>query len=83
MTPRRYQNAKCYQLDAYAAAEVSQFNLRNRSASIRGERRTGGGGGGGGGGSGGNGGGGPGTGGGGKRLGRVDDIRGPECKSCQ
>lgn len=36
-----------------------------------------------GGGGGGGGGGGPGTGGGGgKKLGSVDDIRGPECKSC-
>lgn len=36
-----------------------------------------------GGGSGRGGGGGPGTGGGGgKKLGSVDDIRGPECKSC-
>lgn len=34
-------------------------------------------------GGGGGGGGGPGTGGGGgKKLGSVDDIRGPECKSC-
>lgn len=73
-------------MDAYAAAEASPFNVRNRSAGIRGGPGRYGAGGGSGGGSGGGGGGGPGTGGGGtgpgKKLGRVDDIRGPECKSC-
>ncbi|CAF9930904.1 MAG: hypothetical protein HETSPECPRED_007742 [Heterodermia speciosa] len=72
-----------FSLDAYAAAEASQFNVNNRSA---GERRGGSsrGYGGSGGGTGGGGGSGPGSGGsGGKKLGRVDDIRGPECKSCQ
>lgn len=65
------------QLDAYAAGEASSFNIRNRSAGVRGIPRYGGG-------SGGEGGsgGGPGSGGGGRKLGRVDDIRGPECKSC-
>lgn len=70
------------QLDAYSAAEASPFNVNNRSAGMSrsGPSRGYGGGGGGGG----NGGSGPGSGGsGGKKLGRVDDIRGPECKSCQ
>lgn len=66
-------------LDAYAAAEVSPFNVNSRNAArAGGSVRYGGG-------SGGGGGGGPGTGGGGgggKKLGSVDDIRGPECKSC-
>lgn len=77
------------QLDAYAAAEVSPFNVNNRTAARNGGSiRYGGGSGSGsgngrGGGGGGGGGGGPGTGGGGgKKLGSVDDIRGPECKSC-
>ena len=66
------------QLDPYAAAEQSPFNIRNRSnAAPRAGPRAGGGGGGGGGGHGGGGGGGS-----GKKLGTVDDIRGPECKSC-
>ena len=70
------------QLDAYAAAENSQFNLRNRQRSSAGNRAPprSGASGGGGGGAGGSGGGGPG--GGGRKLGMVDDIRGPECKSC-
>ncbi|KAI9870697.1 MAG: hypothetical protein M1830_003909, partial [Pleopsidium flavum] len=68
-------------LDAYAAAEASPFNLKNRAAGRNTSSRGFGGYGGGGGGPGG---GGPGSGGGGgKKLGRVDDIRGPECKSCQ
>ncbi|KAA6408277.1 MAG: Deoxyribose-phosphate aldolase [Lasallia pustulata] len=70
-----------FSLDAYAAAEVSPFNVENRKASRAG--LGGGGWGGSGGGGGGYGGGGPGSGGGaGKKTGRVDDIRGPECKSC-
>ncbi|KAK5253374.1 hypothetical protein LTR16_005148, partial [Cryomyces antarcticus] len=72
------------QLDPYAAAEASPFNTKNRSASRSGApRKLGWGsfGGGSGGGSGGSGPGGPGS--GGRKLGRVDDIRGPECKSCQ
>ena len=65
------------QLDPYAAAEQSPFSIRNRSIPApRAGPRTGGGGGGGGGHGGGGGGG------GGKKLGTVDDIRGPECKSC-
>lgn len=68
-----------FSLDAYAAAEQSPFNIRNRNRSTAGVRagpRSGGsGGGGGGGGSGGGGG-------GGRKVGTVDDIRGPECKSC-
>ncbi|KAL8746916.1 MAG: hypothetical protein Q9184_007681, partial [Pyrenodesmia sp. 2 TL-2023] len=66
--------------DAYAAAENSPFNIRNRHT-----RRTGGGyvnwrGTNGSGGSGGSGGGGDGGsgGGGGRKIGRVDDVRGPE-----
>ncbi|MCJ1274537.1 hypothetical protein MMC21_002333 [Puttea exsequens] len=66
-----------FSLDAYSAAEQSPYNIRNRNrpSSVRAVPGSGGGGGGGGG-SGGSGGG------GGKRLGTVDDIRGPECKSC-
>ncbi|TKA76015.1 hypothetical protein B0A49_02925 [Cryomyces minteri] len=73
-----------FSLDPYAAAEASPFNTKNRSASRSGApRKLGWGslGGGSGGGSGGSGPGGPGS--GGRKLGRVDDIRGPECKSCQ
>ncbi|MCJ1239101.1 hypothetical protein MMC14_007094, partial [Varicellaria rhodocarpa] len=70
-------------LDPYAAGRVSAYNINNRE---RDGTRTGrgffGGGGGGGGGSGGGGGPGSGPGSGGRKLGRVDDIRGPECKSC-
>ncbi|KAI9822202.1 MAG: hypothetical protein M1826_000511 [Phylliscum demangeonii] len=86
-----------FSLDAYAAAEGSAFNVRHGAVSRgRGGRGWGGGGRGGGGGSGphhggggdggGRGGGGAGGGGrrsGGKRLGTVDDVRGPECRSCQ
>lgn len=56
--------------------------MNNRNAArTGGSIRFGGGSGRGGGGGGGSGG--PGTGGGGgKKLGSVDDIRGPECKSC-
>ncbi|KAL2037957.1 hypothetical protein N7G274_009432 [Stereocaulon virgatum] len=67
-----------FSLDAYAAAEQSSYNIRNRNRSNpvpRSGPRPGGGGGG-------SGGGGGGGGGGGKKLGTVDDIRGPECKSC-
>ncbi|MCJ1460503.1 hypothetical protein MMC28_010885 [Mycoblastus sanguinarius] len=65
-----------FSLDAYAAAEQSSFSIMNRRRSTAGSgpRSGGGGSGGGGGGSGGN---------GGKKLGTVDDIRGPECKTCQ
>ncbi|EGD86193.1 hypothetical protein H112_07123 [Trichophyton rubrum D6] len=67
----------------YAAAEASQFNIKNPSNRDprnrnRGIGRGGGGGGGGGYDRRGGGGGGP-----SKRIGRVDDVRGPECKSCQ
>ncbi|KAL2054172.1 hypothetical protein ABVK25_005711 [Lepraria finkii] len=70
-----------FSLDAYAAAEQSPYNIRNRNRptpALRAGPRSGGGGGGGGGRRRGSGGGG----GGGKKLGTVDDIRGPECKSC-
>ena len=63
---------------------MSAYNINNREQD---GTRTGrgffGGGGGGGSSSGGGGGGpGPGSGGGGRKLGLVDDIRGPECNSC-
>jgi hypothetical protein len=72
------------QLDAYAAGQSSAYNIHNR---VKDGTRTGKGffGGGGGGGGGGSGGGGPGPGsggGGGRKLGTVDQIRAPECKSC-
>jgi len=59
------------QLDAWASAESSPFSLGNNSRLQGGSNNNGGGGGGSGGGGGG--------GGGGKKLGRVDDVRGPEC----
>ncbi|EGE00785.1 hypothetical protein TESG_08078 [Trichophyton tonsurans CBS 112818] len=65
----------------YAAAEASQFNIKNPSSRDPINRNRGigrGGGGGGGYDRRGGGGGGP-----SKRIGRVDDVRGPECKSCQ
>ncbi|KZF19285.1 hypothetical protein L228DRAFT_271527 [Xylona heveae TC161] len=69
-----------FSFDAYAAAESSSFNIRRRSPGSGASIRRGWGGGGGGSG----GGGGPGSGGGGgRRLGTVDDIRGPECQSCK
>lgn len=66
------------QFEPYASAEASPFNQAKRSP---GKRPGWGGYGGGQGGGGGGGGPGPGSG-PGKKLGRVDDIRGPECKSC-
>ncbi|ETN45799.1 uncharacterized protein HMPREF1541_09632 [Cyphellophora europaea CBS 101466] len=83
-----------FSLDAYAAAQNSQFNTVGRPNAYQerarwgGVNRAGNGGSGGGGsgwGSGGNNDGrGPGGGGGpARRLGRVDDVRGPECGSCQ
>jgi uncharacterized membrane protein YgcG len=75
-------NLTSRQLDSYAAAERSSFNINNstnryttRSRWGTSSSSGGGGGGGGGGGSG------PGT--GPRRLGRVDDVRGPECGSCR
>ncbi|QKX63941.1 uncharacterized protein TRUGW13939_11113 [Talaromyces rugulosus] len=73
-----------FALDSYAAAQGSQFNIsashNNPNTRPRwGGRSTGGGGGGGGGGGWGPGGGGN----GGRKIGQVDDVRGPECKSCQ
>ncbi|EQL36611.1 hypothetical protein BDFG_01980 [Blastomyces dermatitidis ATCC 26199] len=81
-----------FALNASSAARSSQFNIQNIDntqihRSRWGSSRGGGGGGGGGGGPGGPGGGPgkrPGGGGGGgptRRIGRVDDIRGPECGS--
>ncbi|CRG82917.1 hypothetical protein PISL3812_00264 [Talaromyces islandicus] len=73
------------QLDSYAAAESSQFNISaphnnpNNRPRWGGSSNRGTGGGGGGGGGWGPGGGGS----GGRKIGRVDDVRGPECKSCQ
>ena len=65
-------------LDAYAAGLVSAYNVNNR---VKDGTRTGKGFFGGGG----SGGGGPGPGSGrpgGRKLGKVDDVRGAECKSC-
>ncbi|KAJ6264163.1 hypothetical protein Dda_0305 [Drechslerella dactyloides] len=77
-------NAK--QFDPYASAEASSFATQNNAAmqgTSRGNGSTGFGGssrqdprGGNGGGSGG------GSGGGGRRLGTIDQVRGPECGSC-
>jgi len=65
-------------LDAHAAAEQSSFATRDGLGNLNDNN----GGGGGGGGSGGGGGGGPGGKPLGRRLGTVDQVRGPECKSC-
>ncbi|CEJ57205.1 hypothetical protein PMG11_05906 [Penicillium brasilianum] len=67
-----------FSFDSYASAQGSQFNLRNRntasgSSSEWGARTSSSG-------SNVNRGG---AGGGGPRIGRVDDVRGPECKSCR
>ncbi|KAJ9202959.1 hypothetical protein DTO166G4_5724 [Paecilomyces variotii] len=65
-----------FSLDPLKAAEESKFNIRRSGNSYNNRPRWGGS-------SGGGGPGGPGGGGGGpRRIGRVDDIRGPECKSC-
>ncbi|KAB8077131.1 hypothetical protein BDV29DRAFT_67994 [Aspergillus leporis] len=69
-----------FSLDPYTAAQNSQFNITRPENNSNTRPRWGGGGGsgaGGGGGGGGPGGFGP------RRIGRVDDIRGPECKSCR
>ena len=82
-----------FSLDPYTAAQNSSFNTRGRGNAYQERARWGGvnriGGGGGSGGSGGSdsrggGGGGAGFGGGGsgRRMGTVDDVRGPECGSC-
>ncbi|KAH8703757.1 hypothetical protein BGW36DRAFT_369944 [Talaromyces proteolyticus] len=72
-----------FAFDSYGAAESSQFNIAASHNDPNTRSRWGGSGGSGGGKPGGGGGGGDSGPGGGKRLGRVDDIRGPECKSCQ
>lgn len=72
------------QLDSYGAAQASQFNVaRPRSTPRQSPGASWWGGFGSGGGGGGPGGPGPGSGGPRRRIGRVDDIRGPECRSCQ
>ncbi|GFN17349.1 hypothetical protein AtubIFM56815_004646 [Aspergillus tubingensis] len=68
-----------FSLDPYTAAQNSRFNVTQSGKTPNTRARWGSGGGGGGGSWGPGGGGG---GGGGPRIGRVDDIRGPECKSC-
>ncbi|RJE24840.1 hypothetical protein PHISCL_02794 [Aspergillus sclerotialis] len=76
-----------FSFDPYNAAKYSQFNVGHPGNYTNTRPRWGssGLGGGGGGPSGGGGGGGGGSGGGpwNRRVGRVDDIRGPECGSCQ
>lgn len=82
-----------FSLDPYNAAQNSQFNVIGRPNSYQdrsrwgGVNRTGNGSSGGSGGGGGWGSGsdrrGPGGGGPSRRLGTVDDVRGPECGSCQ
>ncbi|KAJ5819842.1 hypothetical protein N7474_005433 [Penicillium riverlandense] len=77
-----------FSLDPYAAAQNSQFNIHRPRTSATPRSRWGGGSssssfwGPGGGGGGGGGGSGPGSG-PGRRIGRVDDVRGPECGSCR
>ncbi|OJJ34184.1 hypothetical protein ASPWEDRAFT_42107 [Aspergillus wentii DTO 134E9] len=66
-----------FQLDPYAAAQNSQFNISNPGNRSSARPRWGGGSSGSGGGGGGGGGFGP------RRVGRVDDVRGPECGSCR
>ncbi|KAB8236852.1 putative RNA methyltransferase-domain-containing protein [Aspergillus alliaceus] len=67
-----------FSFDAYTAAQNSKFNINRFENHPNTRPRWGGSGGSG---SGGSGGGGPGGGFGPRRIGRVDDIRGPECKS--
>ena len=75
-----------FSLDPYTAAQNSNFNTRGRPNAYQERSRWGssnrlgggGGGGGGAGGGGGNGGGGPAP----RRMGGIDDVRGPECGSC-
>ncbi|KAJ5162150.1 hypothetical protein N7492_007542 [Penicillium capsulatum] len=71
-----------FSLDPYTAAQNSQFNIYRPKNSGGPRSRWGGSSGSYGPGGGGGGGGGPGSG-PGRRIGRVDDVRGPECKSCQ
>ncbi|PWY66311.1 hypothetical protein BO83DRAFT_381192 [Aspergillus eucalypticola CBS 122712] len=71
-----------FSLDPYTAAQNSRFNVTQSGKTPNTRARWGSGGGGGGGSWGPGGGGGGGPGGPGRRIGRVDDIRGPECKSC-
>ncbi|PYI17085.1 hypothetical protein BO86DRAFT_388343 [Aspergillus japonicus CBS 114.51] len=75
-----------FSLDPYAAAQNSQFNIHRKGNPSGPTSRWGlFGGGGSGGPGGGGGGGGPGGGPRGfgpRKIGRVDDVRGPECKSC-
>ncbi|KAJ9608080.1 hypothetical protein H2200_007068 [Cladophialophora chaetospira] len=75
-----------FSLDPYTAAQNSQFNTRGRPNVYQERPRWGGNsgrvGGGGGRGSGAGGGGGFGGGGSGRRMGGIDDVRGPECGSC-
>ncbi|PYH98771.1 deoxyribose-phosphate aldolase [Aspergillus ellipticus CBS 707.79] len=66
--------------DSYAAAQNSRFNIHRSGKNPNASARWGGGGGSWGPGGGGGGPGGPG---GERRIGRVDDVRGPECKSCE
>ncbi|KAE8378550.1 hypothetical protein BDV26DRAFT_261360 [Aspergillus bertholletiae] len=70
-----------FSFDPYTAAQNSQFNV-TRPQNHPNTRPRWGGSGGSGGDGGGGGGGGPG-GFGPRKIGRVDDIRGPECKSCR
>ncbi|KAJ5377438.1 uncharacterized protein N7496_004847 [Penicillium cataractarum] len=67
-----------FAFDSYASAQGSQFNIHNRNTASRSSTEWGArtsssssninrGG----------------AGGGGPRIGRVDDVRGPECKSCR
>ncbi|PYH44898.1 uncharacterized protein BP01DRAFT_320200 [Aspergillus saccharolyticus JOP 1030-1] len=76
-----------FSTDPYTAAQNSRFNIHRAGKSDGSGRTSGWGFGfGGSGGGGGGGGGGPGRGPGGfgpRKLGRVDDIRGPECGSCR
>lgn len=69
------------QLDPFVAAQNSQFNIHRPKNSGGPRSRWGGSSSSYGPGGGGGGGGGPG--GPGRRIGQVDDVRGPECKSCQ
>ncbi|RAL10587.1 uncharacterized protein BO97DRAFT_406838 [Aspergillus homomorphus CBS 101889] len=75
-----------FSTDPYGAARDSSFNIHRSARTPSGNKSRWGLGFGGGssGGSGGPGGGGPGGPGGSgpRRIGRVDDVRGPECKSC-
>ncbi|KAJ5797864.1 uncharacterized protein N7503_007160 [Penicillium pulvis] len=72
-----------FSLDPHTAAQNSSFNIHRPKTPSGSRKPFGGSSGSYGSGGGGGGGGGGGPGGPGRRIGRVDDVRGPECGSCR